>query len=239
MQSTLTDAAAELVALHLSDSALPTGSFSHSYGLESYILQGQVTDAATYSDWLFAYIRESAHSEGLVASLAARIVDKDLPLEDALAELKALDALAHVSLVPRQIRTASQSMGKRMAKIADIVVKDSPLLDGYLDLVKSGECYGSPPLVYGIALRVSGISSELAVTGYLMQLATAINQNAIRGIPLGQDAGQQVLANAHPVILETAQHIGSLGLGDVGACPPGLELAQITHETQLSRMFMS
>lgn len=239
MQSTLTDAGAELVALHLSDSALPTGSFSHSYGLESFILEGKVADAATYSEWLYAYIRESAHSEGLVAWLAARVVDKDLPLEDALNELKELDALAHVSLIPRQIRNASQSMGKRMAKIADIVVKESPLLDGYLDLVKSGECYGSPPLVYGVALRVSGISSELTVVGYLMQLATTINQNAIRGIPLGQDAGQRVLASAHSVILETAQHIGSLDLGDVGACPPGLELAQITHETQLSRMFMS
>lgn len=239
MPSTRTDIGAELVALHLSDSALPTGSFSHSYGLETFILADKVRDPDTYAQWLHAYIRESAHSEGLIAWLAAKVVDEDLPLSEGIAALKDLDRLAHVSLIPRQIRTASQSMGKRMAKIADIVVEGSPLLDAYLDMVIKGECFGSPPLVYGVALRVAGIPSPLVVGGYLMQLATAITQNAIRGIPLGQDAGQRVLASAHRVVAETAEHIQTLGLVDVGACPPGLELAQMSHETVHSRMFMS
>lgn len=239
MQSTHTKLGAELVLLHLSDSALPTGSFSHSFGLETYILRDKVTDPETFANWLYGYIRQLGYSEGLITRMAAEVVDADLPLEEGVEELRRLDALSHASLIPRQVRDANQSMGKRMAKIARIAVQGSELLDRYLDLVISGECYGSPPLVYGVAVRVAGTPTELVVAAYLMQLATSITQNAIRGIPLGQDAGQRVLSGGHLVVEETAQRIKGLAMADLGACPPGLELAQISHETVHSRMFMS
>ena len=49
----------DLLALfQLCDSNFPTGAFSHSYGLESYIQGDQVHDQATFLKWLHAYVHE-------------------------------------------------------------------------------------------------------------------------------------------------------------------------------------
>ena len=79
----------------------------------------------------------------------------------------------------------------------------------------------------------------MLVRAYLFSTITSLTQNAVRGIPLGQSAGQRVLA-AMRVRVTTAEHrIRDLGVEDLGAVPPGLEIAQMQHETQRARMFMS
>ena len=77
------------------------------------------------------------------------------------------------------------------------------------------------------------------IAAYLMQLVTGLTQNAIRAIPLGQNAGQQVLSTLRGVVPEVVSVINSLDEHDLGANAPGLEIAQMMHETQRARMFMS
>lgn len=239
MDTTVIRGPGHLVLLHLSDSALPTGAFSHSFGLETYLQRGLVTGPADYVPWLHAYVRQSAYGEGLMAKLGAQVVHEATSVEAAFLEVQQLDALAHASLIPREIREANRSMGKRMARITAISVQGVELLDRYVAAVEDDSCVGCPALVYGIALAGLGFDTETIVSGQLMQIAATVNQNAIRSIPLGQDAGQRALVSAYPVIEETVAVIATLGLVDLGACAPGLELAQMAHETRHSRMFMS
>lgn len=239
MPSTAISPRAQLALLHLTDSALPTGSFSHSFGLEMYLQRGVVTGLASYIEWLHGYIRQSAYGEGLMARLGAEVAASGRPLEESLARVAELDALAHASLVPRQIRDANRSMGRRMARVAPVAVPGLELLDRYAEGVENGEYIGCPALVYGIAMGGLGVEIATVVRTHLMQIAVTINQNAIRAIPLGQDAGQRALASAYPVMEATVETILGLGVVDIGASPPGLELAQMAHETRHSRMFMS
>lgn len=239
MQNTPTNPHGLLALLHLTDSALPTGGFSHSFGLEMYMQRDIVVDTDSFATWLHGFIRQSAYGEGLLARLGAEVASDQSDLEGALARLEELDRLAHVTIIPRQIRDANKSMGMRMARIAPIAVKGVPLLDRYAEGISSGVYFGCPALVFGVAMGGVGFDSRTVARTHLMQLATSINQNAIRGIPLGQDAGQQVLASAYPVIEATASKIMQLGMVDLGAAAPGLELAQMAHETRHSRMFMS
>lgn len=78
-----------------------------------------------------------------------------------------------------------------------------------------------------------------AVTAYLMQMANSMTQNAIRAIPLGQDAGQRVLVQAYPAITQAAQMTMAHDVSDLGVVAPRLEVAQMAHESLISRMFMS
>ena len=41
--------------LELNDALFPIGAYAHSYGLETYVQQGAVYDAATAGKWLQAY----------------------------------------------------------------------------------------------------------------------------------------------------------------------------------------
>lgn len=234
---------AQLAMLHFTDSALPTGGFSHSYGMETYLQRDDVRDPETFATWLRAYLRQAAYNDGLICRYAtevgAQVNSGELDEDAAYARLAELDQLAHVSLVPRQVRDANSSMGTRMAKIGPVAVPESPILQRYCKEVREGELHGSPAIVHGLALGVLGLDVAEAVRSYLMQLTVSLTQNGIRGIPIGQDAGQRVLSAMYPVINRTAEKILTLGMIDLGMSSPGLEIAQIQHETHRSRMFMS
>lgn len=238
MQSTLIDGRAQLVMLHLTDSALPTGGFSHSFGLETYLQRDLITSSEDFASWLRGYIHQSAYNDGLVAYLAAQIAKR--PLDDAARDaITFLDRLAHVTLLPRQVRTANSAMGRRLAKIAPTVLPDAPVVSYYCSEVLAGTMIGCPALTHGLTLSAAGLDVESAVRSYLMQMAASLTTNAIRGIPLGQNAGQRVLSEMHQVIEDTVAKITELDYIDVGTAPPGLEISQMAHESHRSRMFMS
>ena len=59
-----------LSLFQLCDSNFPTGAFSHSYGLESYIQENTVHNQETFFQWLQVYIHEQLiYSDGLACHL--------------------------------------------------------------------------------------------------------------------------------------------------------------------------
>lgn len=232
MPSTRTSHGAGLLTLlQLSDSALPTGSFSHSFGLETYLDRGIVTGEEDFVPWLDGYLAQMAYADALALRLATEAQD--------LAAVRRVDSLMHAAAVPQQIREAGVSMGARMSRIAGLAVPGDERLDAYLEAVADGDCHGHPAIVFALAARAVGIPAEDAVAAYLMSLTTSLVQNAIRAVPLGQDAGQRILSGAHGQIGRTVSMVGGLGEEDLGAAAPGLEIAQMVHENQRARMFMS
>ena len=78
-----------------------------------------------------------------------------------------------------------------------------------------------------------------AVAAYLFSTVISLTQNAIRAIPLGQNAGQRVLSLMHEPVAQATAQIYALHEQDLGAAAPGLEIAQMRHEHLRARMFMS
>lgn len=237
MPSTATEpASAEglLTLIHLSDSALPTGGFSHSFGLETFLERGTVRDADSFATWLHGYLRQMTYVDPLAARLAVEAVQ-----QSDEQRLRRIDHLLHASAVPRQIRDAGTAMGLRMNRIAEVAFPQSPTAARYRAAVAEGECHGHPSLVFALTAHDAGVDVRTLCLAYLMQLASSLTQNAIRAIPLGQDAGQRALAGARGLIPTLVEDVLALDEHDLGATAPGLEIAQMLHETQRARMFMS
>lgn len=239
MPSTPTERPAELVLWHLTDSALPTGGFAHSAGMETYIQRGDIEGPEDYEHWLRGYLRQASYNEALAVRFAVELQLSGASFEERLARVMELDRVLNATQTPRELRASMKSMGKRWSRIGAIVTPDDELVVAYRDALNARTAYGNPGLAAGLVLGASGVDVRTAVTAYLMQMANSMTQNAIRAVPLGQDAGQRVLVSVYGTVLEAAE----LTLGhceeDLGAAAPALEVAQMAHEELRSRMFMS
>ena len=234
MLNTATDTAAtvaagyQLALQQLTDSALPTGAFAHSLGFETYIERGLVGDEVSFGAWLSAFVRQQlSYSDGL----AIRFLYEG-------ADLAQLDSLLTAQLLPRQVREASVKIGNRLLEIG-VEVFPSPELAEYRRLVGSGRSAGHQPLAFAVVARSLGVPVAEALAAYLFAAVTSLTQNAVRAIPLGQNAGQRLLRKAADDVAAAVERVGQLSLDDFGALGPGLEISQMRHERQRARMFMS
>ena len=94
-------------------------------------------------------------------------------------------------------------------------------------------------MVMGLALGCSGADLRDALTAHAFAWCENMTQAAIKSVPLGQNAGQQVLA-------QLAEHIPSvvdeaLQRDDSRrqSFAPMLAIRSAQHETQYSRLFRS
>ncbi|MCU1521382.1 MAG: Urease accessory protein UreF [Arthrobacter sp.] len=218
----------QLALQQLTDSALPTGAFAHSLGFESYLERGLLRDEATFGVWLAAFVgQQLTYSDGL----AVRFLYDGVPVVE-------LDELLTAQLLPRQLREASTKMGTRLLEIGAEIFPSAELAE-YRELVASGGAAGHQPLAFAVIARSLGVPYPDALAAYLFATVTTLTQNAVRAIPLGQNAGQRLLRGASDEVAAAVERVHDLGPGDFGAISPGLEIAQMRHERQRARMFMS
>ena len=103
----------------------------------------------------------------------------------------------------------------------------------------SGGCRTHPAIVLAIAGYALEAPAAAVTAAYLQSSVISLTQNAVRAIPLGQDAGQRAIASVRGDVRAAVRRIGDLDETDLGAAAPGIEISQMRHERQRARMFMS
>ena len=217
--------------MQLADSALPTGSFSHSQGFETYMARGGLESESEFEQWVTMFIRQQLT---YTDALAIREVYR----AETFEQLADLDELLTVSALPVQIREGSITMGKRLLAIG-AESYPSEWVDRYAEGVAAGELFAHPASVWAVLARSLEVPVDEAVSSHVYATVIALTQNAVRAIPLGQSAGQRVIARVQPEVLRAVEVSATLSLDDLGAISPGLEIAQMQHQRQRARLFMS
>jgi urease accessory protein len=62
---------------------------------------------------------------------------------------------------------------------------------------------------------------------------------AVRLVPLGQTAGQRILASLQETVIAAGRAALERPLDDIGSAAPLFEWASMKHETQYTRLFRS
>lgn len=223
-----------LSLFQLCDSNFPTGAFSHSFGLESYIQENKVHNQETFFEWLKVYLHEQlVYSDGL----ASRLVYEAL-MDDDLQQIWQLDHLLTIQNLPRETREGTQMIGDRMLKLTETIYGLS-ILSQYREEIKKKNAFGHPAIVFSMVAHGLSVTKQDTILYYLYSAISSQVQNAVRAVPLGQTAGQTISHQFIPELSQAVDRIMELTKDDFGIVSPGIELSQMKHERVNIRIFMS
>jgi urease accessory protein len=224
-------AEALLGLMWLASPALPVGGFSYSEGLEAAIDLGIVDDETAAAQWL---------SDQLHLGLARA----DLPLLAAAheawrhhdaARIEALNAWMLATRESSELRAQCEQMGRSMLDWLRQRAADDPRLSTLAALTPAPAW----PLAFALATVLTGAAAVDALLAYGFSWAENQMQAALKAVPLGQSAGQRILARLAqelPPLAKAALHIDD---AQRQAFTPLLAVRCAQHETQYSRLFRS
>lgn len=220
--------------LQMSDSQFPSGAFSHSFGIETYISNGTVHDSSSFQHVLELFLmNQLVYTDGLACRFAYEWLESG-----DVDQLWELDQSLYALGMARETREGNRRIGDRLVKVVSTLYPNF-IFEQYLDELKEKNVYGHGALVFAIVSHHLGIDVETAVSCYGFATASSLVQNAVRGVPLGQTDGQRILVEIQPLLTKSVEKIMSLDESDFGIGSPGLEIAQMQHETINVRLFMS
>lgn len=223
-----------LDVVQICDSTFPIGTFNHSFGMENYLRTDKVTNAEEFELWLDTYLKSQfKYGEGLVMALCFQAL-----AEEAIENIWTYDAIITCSSQAEETRNGTKMIAKQMIDLVQLL-HDIPLLTEYKKKIDCGEAYGNPAIVFSIFAQSKGVEVQEAIMLYGYSINSTMIQNAVRAVPLGQKSGQLILQRTFPILETIVQEIKALDCSYLGANVPGIEIAQIKHETQIFRLFMS
>lgn len=221
--------------LQVCDSTFPIGTFNHSFGMESYIASGRIKTSSDFEEWMDSFIRtQFKFGDGLLCLLCLRALD-----DRKVGKLWEYDQIMAASTLAYETRNGNKLVAKQMLNLITRINGENPLLGEYKERIRDGRCAGNPAIVFSVFAHGKNISPEECFLMYGYSIASTMVQNAVRSVPLGQGDGQVILSDIIDVLADLYPDVSELDERYLGANVPGLELAQITHETQITRLFMS
>jgi urease accessory protein len=211
--------------------AYPVGAFSYSGGLEWAVEAGDVKDPTTLTDWLVTMIAHGTVFCDAVFFVHAHTASHDSNDEvlRAVAEL----ASAFASSKERHLETTAQGRAFMDATLAawpcDSLMRLNTIWPNAI----------AYPVAVGVAAAGHAIPLAPALGAYLHAVVANLISAGVRLIPLGQTAGQRVLAALEPVVAAAAQAAITTPLDEVGGATFRADIASMRHETQYTRLFRS
>ena len=213
----------------LTSPAFPVGAYSYSQGLEFACDEGVITNAASAEAWIADCLQHSVAF--LEAPLASRMLQTasggDVP------QLAAWNAQYLNLRETAELRAEALQMGYSLKRIAR-------------DLGAWAEADGLPqddalayPCAFAWACAQWHIEPAAALEAYLWAWCENQTMAAIKAVPLGQTAGQRMLARLAAMIPDVADAAQALADDDICNFTPGLAIASSRHEAQYSRLFRS
>lgn len=220
--------------LQINDSQFPIGSYTQSYGLETYVQKNLVHDGTTAEKWLWAQLSASLLYSELLPVKYAYHYGK----QQNLPKLKELEQLSLASRSPRELREASLKLGKRFVRTVEGLPVDFSL-DFFTQYQQ--ECVGmlSHPVAYGVFCAMAELEENLVLSHYLYSQISGYITNCVKLIPLSQTGGQKIFCKLQRNFPEMLKKLQSLQEEDLFLSCTALDIRAMAHETLYSRLYMS
>ncbi len=221
--------------LQINDALFPIGSYTQSYGLETYIQQGSVKDKESALLLLEQNLKTSfLHSELLAARLAyeyAKNGESD--------KIFRLEQIAKASRTPSELRSASSKLGSRFIKtvLSLNIDYNKKFYEEYYN--KCNPVGISHSVAYGVFCACADMDKDETLSAYLYSQTSSAVTNMVKLIPLSQTVGQQILSGCGALFSQLLGEVKILTEDELCASAPGLDIRAMQHEVLYSRLYMS
>nr|WP_028971884.1 urease accessory protein UreF [Sporomusa ovata] len=217
---------AGLRLMQLADSAFPSGSFTQSFGMETFIQRGDIKNEQQLTTYMQTYLY---YIWRLTDLLAVKLAWQAAGMS-SMNKLAALDKRLHAMKLPYESREGSVKMGKRLRQILN-EIDPSYQLDSKLPWCHHAIVFGH----YG----AMGMELAPLLAAYAHATVVSLVANGVRVIPLGQTSGQQVITQLQPLVEQCINWVLAATEQDWGGSAPAFDWAGMAHECLYSRIFMS
>ncbi len=223
-----------LQLIWLASPALPVGGFSYSEGLESAVDSAQVTTESSASDWLIDQLHLCL-ARGDLAVMA-----KAIPAwrRGDINRVIELNQWVLNTRETHEFRLQTDQMGRSLAQWHQALKANSAQA-----LEQFQEASPDEPTTYPIAYALAASSTQASVRDCCLAFGFGWAENmvsaAVKSVPLGQSAGQRILARLADHIPAAVDHALALQDSQRQAFSPMLAILSSQHETQYSRLFRS
>ena len=219
-----------LQLIWLASPALPVGGFSYSEGLEAAVDRAGVATENIASDWLTDQLH-LGQARGDLAAMAQAITAWR---QGDLARVAALNAWVLQTRESSEFRAQTEQMGR---SLLDWLRNHHTASDA--DIAACAQMQPTYPIAFALAAAATSANLRDCLQAYAFGWAENMVQSAIKAVPLGQSAGQRILARLAADIPAAVEHARALPDDQRQAFTPMLAILSSQHEVQYSRLFRS
>jgi urease accessory protein len=229
------------------------GGFSYSEGLEAAVEAGLVQDETTAAAWLV----DQLHLGLARADLAVVCAAVEAARGGDAARIARLDAWVRQTRETSELRQQAEQMGRSlqewrmsldagadpvgwaaegppaMRESAGVAARAQPMHPTHLTPTPTY------PIAFALAAAATGASGRHIALTFALAWSENMVQAAIRSVPLGQSAGQRILARLAQGIPEAVDQADRLDDAHRQSFTPMLAILSAQHESQYSRLFRS
>ena len=212
--------------LQANDTAYPSGSYAHSFGLEELVESGVVKTAADLEHFLEAQVLPALLTFEIphFVKAHAAAISGDVPF------LLALDTELDAWRIPFEIRDASRRIGSQRLDLLH-QLDPSPLIAEIKS--RSPRCHH----LVVTALELSSLPVEQAARAFAFQAIASLTAASMKLMRIGQTAVQKIARNTLAKLGE--QIDASISRPADGWFNPLIEIASLRHARAHSRLFIS
>ena len=217
--------------MRLASPALPVGGFSYSDVLEAAVDAAIVHDEPSALLWLHDQLHLSLARADLplVASAHSAWAQHDAP------RIATLNTWMLITRESRELRAQTEQMGRSMLEW----LRQQTPADERVAILAALTPSPTWPVAFALAAVQTGAATHESLLAYGFSWAENQVQAALKSVPLGQSAGQRILAQLAQELVPLAQTALTLGDEQRQAFAPLLAIRSSQHETQYSRLFRS
>lgn len=223
-------AASLLQLIWLASPALPVGGFSYSEVFESAVERAGIATESLASDWL----DDQLHLTLARGDLA--VIAQAIPAwrESDLQRLAQLNDWVLQTRETSELRLQAEQMGRSL--LDWLRNHDGSNPDHIAACARMQPTY---PVAFSLAASQTAAAVRDCLLAYAFGWAENMMQAAIKSVPLGQSAGQRILARLARDIPAAVEAALLLPDSERQAFSPMLAILSAQHETQYSRLFRS